>query len=442
MYVRPDAIVVGNPARKIGGRFQRRAGRRRRCGSSGGTGQRARQGSVSTAPLSCTSCLRRRSSTPGRRDALLEAPLGARHRQLQRRAGLPPSAASLALARRDWSETQQIVAATMLEGTLLRRPPRARHHPLRLRARPRTYGSRCGCAYCEQQATSTPWRRVHTPTRTPAPHCLGGAHLAGAGDGAHMGAGACCQRGERPASRSAGAPVRAGLATPTSCCATARWRRSPPSLRGLRRAGGAPVFRGDVFDALGGYEERFFLYDEDVNLAFRAVLAGYHALLVPSAGHPRLGATTRSHARARFYVARNSVWCAVRCLPGARPRGLARRWVLELRTNRPRRLAPVEVAGRLAGFAGLPRALRGAARSRPGGCFGRLRRRASARARCARGRPVARGVAPAPAQRRQIANPGPPGSVHRTQGSVHLPLSMHRMLVACRDFVTDKGDEH
>jgi GT2 family glycosyltransferase len=123
--------------------------------------------------------------------------------------------------------------------------------------------------------------------------------------------------------------------------------------------GAAPVFRRDVFDALGGYEERFFLYYEDVDLAFRAVLAGYHALLVPSARvvH-RLGATTRSHARARFYVARNSVWCAVRCLPEARPRGLARRWALELRTNRPRRLAPVEVVGRLAGFAGLPRALR------------------------------------------------------------------------------------
>ena len=123
--------------------------------------------------------------------------------------------------------------------------------------------------------------------------------------------------------------------------------------------GAAPVFRRDVFDALGGYEERFFLYYEDVDLAFRAVLAGYHAVLVPSARVThRLGATTRSHARARFYVARNSVWCAVRCLPDARPRRLARRWALELRTNRPRRLAPVEVVGRLAGFAGLPRALR------------------------------------------------------------------------------------
>jgi len=122
--------------------------------------------------------------------------------------------------------------------------------------------------------------------------------------------------------------------------------------------GAAPVFRRDVFDALGGYEERFFLYYEDVDLAFRAVLAGYHALLVPSARvvH-QLGATTRSLARGRFYVSRNSVWCAVRCLPDAAPRPLLRRCLLELRTNRPRRNAPVEIAGRLAALAGLPRAL-------------------------------------------------------------------------------------
>ena len=123
--------------------------------------------------------------------------------------------------------------------------------------------------------------------------------------------------------------------------------------------GAAPLFRRDVFDALGGYEERFFLYYEDVDLAFRAVLAGYHALLVPTARvvH-RLGATTRSRARARFYVARNSAWCAARCLPEASPGLLARRWARELRSNRPRRLAPVEIAGRAAALAGLPRALR------------------------------------------------------------------------------------
>jgi GT2 family glycosyltransferase len=123
--------------------------------------------------------------------------------------------------------------------------------------------------------------------------------------------------------------------------------------------GAAPVFRRDVFERLGGYEERFFLYYEDVDLAFRAVLAGFHALLVPDAHVThRLGATTRSHARARFYVARNSVWCAVRCLPETGPLRLGRRWLSELRTNRPRRLIGVELAGRAAGLAGVPRALR------------------------------------------------------------------------------------
>ena len=123
--------------------------------------------------------------------------------------------------------------------------------------------------------------------------------------------------------------------------------------------GAAPVFRRRVFDLLGGYEERFFLYYEDIDLAFRAALAGHHALLVPSARVThRLGATTRSMARLRFYVARNSTWCAVRCLPDLSPGVLARRWLAELRVNRPRRYAAAEVAGRLAGLAGLPRALR------------------------------------------------------------------------------------
>jgi len=123
--------------------------------------------------------------------------------------------------------------------------------------------------------------------------------------------------------------------------------------------GAAPVFRRDVFDELGGYVERFFLYYEDVDLAFRAVLLGYHALLVPQARvvH-QLGATTKSLARARFYVARNSVWCAVRCMPELRFRRLARRWASELRTNRPRRLIPVELAGRLAALVQLRRTWR------------------------------------------------------------------------------------
>ena len=153
--------------------------------------------------------------------------------------------------------------------------------------------------------------------------------------------------------------------------------------------GAAPVFRRRVFDLLGGYEERFFLYYEDVDLAFRAVLAGHHALLVPSARvvH-RLGATTRSMARLRFYVARNSMWCAVRCLPELPVAALARRWLAELRVNRPRRYAPAEIAGRIAGIAGMPRALRErrAIQARRAGCRPRSPRCCGCRTRSARRR--------------------------------------------------------
>jgi len=122
--------------------------------------------------------------------------------------------------------------------------------------------------------------------------------------------------------------------------------------------GAAPVFRRDVFDALGGYEERFFLYYEDIDLACRAQLAGYHALVVPSArvGH-RHAATTGSRARVVFYSARNGVWCAVRCLPALRWRSVVRGWLRRLR-RRELRYKPAEAAGRAAGLAGLPRALR------------------------------------------------------------------------------------
>ena len=122
--------------------------------------------------------------------------------------------------------------------------------------------------------------------------------------------------------------------------------------------GAAPLFRRERFDALGGYEDRFFLYYEDIDLAFRALLRGWRAVVVPGARveHDLGGSGTR--ARVRFHVARNQVWTAARCLPEPRTGAIAKRMANELRWNRPRRLAPVEIAGRAAALAGLPRALR------------------------------------------------------------------------------------
>ena len=48
-------------------------------------------------------------------------------------------------------------------------------------------------------------------------------------------------------------------------------------------AGMFMVFRREVFAALGGFDERYFLYYEDVNLCARLMLAGKRVALCPSA---------------------------------------------------------------------------------------------------------------------------------------------------------------
>lgn len=122
--------------------------------------------------------------------------------------------------------------------------------------------------------------------------------------------------------------------------------------------GAAPVFRRRVFEALGGYEERFFLYYEDVDLAFRALLRGHRALMVPRARVVHELGATSVRRQVRFYVARNSLWCAVRCLPAPKLTTLAHRMAVELRWVRPRAHLAWVLAGRLAGLLGLPWAVR------------------------------------------------------------------------------------
>ncbi len=126
----------------------------------------------------------------------------------------------------------------------------------------------------------------------------------------------------------------------------------------LAPPGAAPMFRRDRFLELGGYEESFFLYFEDIDLAYRALLRGWRALMVPGALVEHDLGASGSGWRRRYYVGRNALRCALRCEPSLAPGALARRAVLEVaRSGRPV-LAPFEVAGRLAALARLRRTLR------------------------------------------------------------------------------------
>lgn len=119
--------------------------------------------------------------------------------------------------------------------------------------------------------------------------------------------------------------------------------------------GASPLLRRDVVLSLGAYAERFFLYYEDVDLAFRALLAGYRAVMVPAAVVEHdLGRSSAGSARPWFYIGRNSLWCAVRCLPRVRARALWRRTRREWGVARHRGGGRAYVLGRAAGVLGLP----------------------------------------------------------------------------------------
>jgi GT2 family glycosyltransferase len=82
----------------------------------------------------------------------------------------------------------------------------------------------------------------------------------------------------------------------------------------------AAMYRRDAIVQLGGFDEDFFCYVEDVDLGFRFRLAGYKALHVPLsiAHHVGSGTTGGQHSEfALYHGHRNLVWAFVKNMPGA-----------------------------------------------------------------------------------------------------------------------------
>jgi GT2 family glycosyltransferase len=144
--------------------------------------------------------------------------------------------------------------------------------------------------------------------------------------------------------------------------------------------GAACLLRRELFDQLGGYDERYFAFYEDVDLNVRARIAGWRFGYVPEAVVWHVGNASwlaqapRPGAWNARLVARNRLATQLKYLPpGALPRLLAVEGGSLLRALRRRRLRAT-LRGKLEALAWLPRLLRDRRRLRRSGSPERARR--------------------------------------------------------------------
>jgi len=81
----------------------------------------------------------------------------------------------------------------------------------------------------------------------------------------------------------------------------------------------AALYRRQALDDVGGFDEDFFCYVEDVDLGFRLRLAGHDAMLVGSAVVHHVGSATTGGQHSDFCVYhghRNLVWTFIKNMPG------------------------------------------------------------------------------------------------------------------------------
>jgi GT2 family glycosyltransferase len=81
--------------------------------------------------------------------------------------------------------------------------------------------------------------------------------------------------------------------------------------------GGAALYHREMLDEVGALDEDFFAYMEDVDLAWRARLAGWRCLLQPQARvlHDHSATLGHTSPRKRFLLARNKVWLIIKNYP-------------------------------------------------------------------------------------------------------------------------------
>lgn len=83
-------------------------------------------------------------------------------------------------------------------------------------------------------------------------------------------------------------------------------------------SGGASLYRRAMLDGIGLFDEDFFAYYEDVDLGFRAQLAGYRATFEPAAvvRHSMGGTSSKLPGFSRYHIIKNIWYLYFKNMPG------------------------------------------------------------------------------------------------------------------------------
>ncbi|MEO0398466.1 MAG: glycosyltransferase family 2 protein [Pseudomonadota bacterium] len=94
--------------------------------------------------------------------------------------------------------------------------------------------------------------------------------------------------------------------------------RLPPTSECFAPCAAAALYRRSVFEALDGFDERFFCYGEDVDLGFRLRLRGGRIVQVADAVvlHEGSGTTGRYSDFTVYHGNRNKIWLTFKNMPG------------------------------------------------------------------------------------------------------------------------------
>lgn len=126
--------------------------------------------------------------------------------------------------------------------------------------------------------------------------------------------------------------------------------------------GGSAAYRRSMLDQIGLLDEDFFFSGEDIDLAWRAQLAGWKCVYAPRALVYHKLKATGGGVTASYYDGRNFIWIIAKNYPSSlwqlnRGLILRRQWSLFVEALRAWRgaAARARIRGMLAGLIGLPR---------------------------------------------------------------------------------------